>query len=304
MGYVKIVRPLNLLLLLLIQGTIKYGLFEPLGVQVSMGVLDFSLLVIATLSIAAAGNVINDIQDVTIDTINKPQEVLVGRKISEKNAYNLYIFLNIVGVGTGFILANRVGHPGLAAVFIAISILLYAYATYLKSVLIVGNLLVSLLVASSLLVCIMFDVYPVINSDQRPLQILVSKVVVWYALAAFYLNLIREITKDIADVNGDKKGDRLTIPIVLGRSRTVNIVFVMGVLGLLILVWFCYGSLYHHRLVVGYFVFAIGGPLLYYCIRAWNAENEADYKRLSSILKIVMFTGVCSLYFFAEILIV
>ena len=302
MAYLKIIRPVNLLLLLLTQSFIKYGFLEPLGVQTAMGTFDFMLLVVATICIAAAGNIINDIHDVAIDKINKPEKVLVGKKISEKAAYNLYITLNFIGVAAGFYLSNRVGHPGLAAVFIIISALLYSYAVYLRSLLVVSNLVVSFLVATSLLVFIIFDIYPAINTDLMELQVTASKVILWYAACAFYLNLIREIVKDIQDVNGDKKGGRSTLPIVLGRTRTTTIAFVLGVFILIGILWFSYKSLYQFTWVAGYFVFLIGGPLLYYSIKSFNAETSKDYKIMSIVLKIVMFTGVCSLPFFAEIL--
>lgn len=302
MAYLKIVRPINLLLLFLMQLLIKFGFFEPLGVQLAMGVFDFALLVIATLCIAAAGNIINDIQDVAIDKVNKPKTIIVGRKISEKNAYNYYFMLNIIGVATGFYLSNRLGHPGLAAVFILTSALLYSYATYLRSLLLVSNLIVSLLVATSLLVLIVFDVYPAINTTILENQQSALGLVLWYALAAFYLNFIREIVKDIQDVNGDKKGGRNTLPIVLGRTRTTQVVFTMGVFMLVGILWFCYSFLYQFMWAAGYFIFLVAGPLLYFCLKSWSAEKPRDYQTLSVTLKIVMCTGVCSIPFFAEIL--
>jgi len=302
MAYLKIIRPINLLLLLLVQYVIKFGFLEPLGVDTAMDTFDFVLLVVATLSIAAAGNVINDIQDVGIDLINKPKKVQIGKKISEKRAYNFYIILNVLGVASGFYLANRLGHPGLSAVFIIISALLYSYAVYLRLFLFVSNLVVSFLVATSLLVLVVFDIYPAITTATMELQVTASKVILWYAGCAFYINLIREIIKDIQDINGDKKGGRNTLPIFLGRTRTTTLVFVMGVFILVGILWFAYEFLYQFIWVAGYFMFLVGGPLLYFCIKSWNTTTPKDYKIMSVMLKIVMFTGVCSLPFFAEIL--
>ncbi|QIE58961.1 UbiA family prenyltransferase [Rasiella rasia] len=302
MAFLRIVRPVNLLLLLFTQVAIKYGFFEPLGIDVAMGHIDFGFLVVATLCIAAAGNVINDIHDVAIDTINKPGRVILGTKISEKKAYNFYLVLNVLGVGAGFLVANRLGHPGLAAIFIGISILLYSYASYLSTIVVLSNLVISILVACSLLVLIIFDIYPVIIENPTALQITAATTIVWFAASAFYLNLLREIVKDIQDVNGDKNGGRNTLAIVLGRSRTTTIVFGLGLIALFALLWFTNTYLYNFKTVNSYFIFLIGAPLLYFCIRAWNAKRAKDYMVLSWILKLVMFTGVCSLLFFAEIL--
>jgi 4-hydroxybenzoate polyprenyltransferase len=300
-NFLKLTRPINLLLIILVQGMIKYGLLEVLDVQVSLDNFRFGLLVFATVCIAAAGNVINDILDVNIDRINKPQRVIVGKKISEKAAYNFYIILNILGVGVGFYLSNLLNHPGLAAVFIVISVLLYVYASQLKSVLLVGNILISILVASSLLILILFDIFPAIDNELKEPQILSSQVILMYAGFAFFINFIREIIKDLLDIDGDKNGGRKTLPIVLGRRRTVNIVFVLGVIALLGLLLYTYFVLYNYQKVVFYFVFLVAAPLLFFSIKAWNAKNNKHFAVLSRILKVVMLAGICSIIFYAEV---
>jgi len=299
--FLKLTRPINLLLIILVQGMIKYGLLEALDVPVSMDNFQFGLLVFATVCIAAAGNVINDIFDVNIDRINKPQRVIVGKKISEKSAYNFYIILNILGVGVGFYLSNLLNHPGLAAVFIVISALLYVYASQLKSVLLVGNILISILVASSLLILILFDIFPAIDTEIKVSQILSSQVILMYSGFAFFINFIREIIKDLLDIDGDKNGGRKTLPIVLGRRRSLNVVFVLGVIALLALLLYTYLVLYNYQKVVFYFVFLVAAPLLFFSIKAWNAENNKHFAVLSRILKVIMLTGIGSIIFYAEV---
>ncbi|TDI78634.1 MAG: prenyltransferase [Bacteroidetes bacterium] len=303
MSFLKLTRPVNLLLIILVQGIIKYGLLETLDVQVSLDNFRFRLLVFATVCIAAAGNVINDIFDVNIDRINKPQQVIVGRRITEKSAYNFYIILNILGVGVGFYLSNLLDHPGLAAVFIVISALLYVYATQLKSMFLLGNILISVLVASILLILILFDIFPAIDTELKESQVLSSQAILMYAGFAFFINFIREIVKDLQDIDGDKNGGRKTLPIVLGRRRTVNVVFVLGVIALLCVLLYTYFVLYNYQKVVLYFVFLVAAPILFFCIKAWNAENNKHFGVLSIILKVVMLTGICSIIFYAEVII-
>ncbi|MCB0457747.1 MAG: UbiA family prenyltransferase, partial [Flavobacteriaceae bacterium] len=207
------------------QFLIKYFLFEAFDVAFAINsVFNYSLLVFATLFIAAGGNVINDINDVAIDKINKPTQVIVGKIISEKAAYNYYMLLTVVGVGCGFIVSNLVEKPGLAVVFILIAALLYWYATFIKSMLLVGNLLISILVGFSILIVVLLDIFPVLNETDKSIQILLSKTLLGYAAIAFYINLMREIVKDIQDINGDKNGGRSTLPIVLGVARTTTMV--------------------------------------------------------------------------------
>tara|TARA_B100000949_G_scaffold33707_2_gene27214 strand:- start:4109 stop:4987 length:879 start_codon:yes stop_codon:yes gene_type:complete len=287
-----------LLFIALAQVFIKYSLFLAFGVETALTDFSFALLVLATICIAAAGNIINDIYDVEIDRINKPNKVLIGKMISERSANRLFIILNITGVAIGFYLANTIGKPGFAALFIVFSALLYLYASYLKGILLVGNLLISVLVAMSLIIVVLFDLFPAITPHNQAMQSVVFKIVMHYALFAFFINLIREIVKDLQDINGDKKGGMNTLPIALGRKRTVSVVFILGVIMVLGVVFYMYENLYKEQILLLYFLFAIVAPLLYFCIKAWDADTPRDYGLLSKLLKAIMFLGICSILLF------
>ena len=274
---------------------IKYSLFYAFGADTVLNAFGFLLLLIATLCIAAAGNIINDIYDVEIDAINKPNKVLVGKKIPERNANRLFIILNVIGVAIGFYLSNSIGKPGFAALFIVFSALLYLYSSYLKGILIVGNLLVSFLIAMSLIVVALFDLLPAITMENQTSQSAIFKIILHYALFAFFINFIREIVKDLQDINGDKKGGMNTLAIALGRKRTITIVFALGVLLVLGVVVYMYEFIYNHETLLLYFLFAIVAPLLYFCMKSWSAETQKDYGSLSNLLKIIMFLGICSI---------
>ena len=295
MNYLNLFRYQNLLFIALVQVFIKYSLFHPFKIDVTLNTFDFVLLVIATLCIAAAGNIINDIYDVEIDKINKPNKVLMGRKISERNANWLYIALNVIGVAIGFYLSNSIGKPSFAALFIVFSALLYLYASYLKGIFLAGNLLVSALVAMSLIIVALFDLLPATSAENQASQSAVFKIVLYYSLFAFSINFIREIVKDLQDINGDKKGGMNTLAITIGRKRTVIIVFILGVFMVLGAVSYMYEYLYNRQILMLYFLFAIVAPLLYFCIKSWGAKTVKEFAFLSKLLKIIMFFGICSL---------
>lgn len=302
MAYVKILRPINLLLIVLTMVLIRFRLFEVMEIPLAMGYFEFGLLLFATLCIAGAGNIVNDLYDLEVDAINKPQKVLIGKKISEQAAFRYYVVLNILGVGSGLWLANLVGRPGLAVLFILCSALLYWYATFLKSIVLLGNLLISFLVGLSLMMMVLFDLFPVMSPGSHPTYFITARTVTYYAVAAIALNIVREIVKDIQDINGDKNGDRISLPIVLGSARTTVLVFGMGMLYFFLLLLFCYYQLYAVPFLLFYFLFLVGGPLGIFCIKAWQAEKKKDYKQLSLLLKITMFTGVGSLAFIEMLL--
>ena len=105
--------------------------------------LNYALLIIATICIAAAGYIINDIYDVEVDYINKPDRVYVRKTISEKMAFNWYFALNIIGVGIGVYLSNQVNRSAVAAIFVICSALLYVYSNGLKQIPLVGNAIIA-----------------------------------------------------------------------------------------------------------------------------------------------------------------
>jgi len=296
--YLQLIRFENLIFIALVQIFIRFGLFYPFGIDVTLSILQFALLVIATICIAAAGNIINDIYDVEIDRINKPNKVLIGKSISESKANRLFIIFNVIGVGIGFYLSNIIGRPGFAAIFIAFSALLYIYASYLKGILIIGNLVVSFLVAMSLIIVPLFDLLPAITPQNQAGQSAIFKIILEFAIFAFFLNLIREIVKDLQDINGDKKGGANTLPIAIGRKRTTVLVSILGMFLTFSVIFYMYENLYDQQTIMLYFLFGIVAPLLYFCIKAWSAKSIKDYHILSTILKIVMFTGICSMMLF------
>jgi 4-hydroxybenzoate polyprenyltransferase len=302
MKYLKLIRVQNLLFIILAQVLIRFFLFEPFNIAVALSHFDFLLLVIATSCIAAAGYIINDLYDIETDSINKKNNVLIGKSISEKSGYNLYFVLNVIGVGLGFYISNKINHPGFASLFIIVSALLYLYASYLKGVVIVGNLLVATLVGFSLLIVGIFDLYPVINPVNKVTQATIFGIILDYALFAFYLNFIREIIKDIQDMNGDKNAGINTLPIILGKKRTLHVVFILGVIAVIGVVGYMYTYFYNTQELLLYFLLGVLAPLLYFCIKVYDAKDDADIAHLSLVLKITMFLGVCSLALYPFIL--
>lgn len=301
MPFLNLIRWKNLLMLVCIQCLIKYALFEPFGVAMALNGFSFSLIVIATVCIAAAGNVVNDICDIETDFVNKPDSIIVGVNISEKTAYNLFIILNIIGVGVGFYVSHLVDKSPFFGLFVMVSAVLYIYATYLKSTLLVGNIVISILVALSLIIVGVFDLLPATTAQNQQTQLVLFKIVMNYAYFAFIINLIREIAKDIEDIDGDYKAGMNTLPIAIGRERAKHVLFILSIITLLAAIFYLINSLYKNEIAVIYFLIFIIAPLLYLNIKIFNSKKKSDYKHISNILKLIMLFGMLSmlLYFFA-----
>ena len=172
MKYLKLIRYQNLLLLAFMQLLFRYGFLKFQNIFLSLNDWQYALLVLATVLIAAAGYVINDILDQETDYDNDKGNVIVGKLISEKAAYNLYFVLNITGVGIGYYLANLINKPSFAGAFIIISATLYMYATSLKQMLLIGNIVVALILSFSVIIIGLFDLLPatsfaLVNTDDK-----------------------------------------------------------------------------------------------------------------------------------------
>ena len=303
MNFLNLIRWKNLLIIALAQLLIKYALLEPFGVTYGLDTLEIILLIIATICIAAAGNIINDIHDIETDFVNKPDKIIIGTSISEKTSYNLFIALNLIGVGVGYYLSHKVGKSAFFSIFVIISALLYVYATYLKRTLIIGNIVISILVALSIIVVGIFELLPTLTTENRQTQLTFFKIILDYALFAFILNLIREIAKDIEDIDGDYKAEMNTLPIAIGRERTTNVLFILSLIPLGLISYYTINSLYKEQEAVIYFLIFIIAPLIYISIKSFSAKTKKDHHHISNMLKIVMFFGVLSLLLYKYILI-
>ncbi|WP_188604500.1 geranylgeranylglycerol-phosphate geranylgeranyltransferase [Aquaticitalea lipolytica] len=302
MNILNLIRWKNLLMIAFVQLLIKYALFKPFNVDITLNWFGFLLLILSTLCIAAAGNIINDIQDIDTDIVNRPEKVIIGKKVTEKTAYNLFIILNVIGVGLGFYLSNLVGRSGFFAIFVIISALLYIYATYLKQTLLVGNIVISVLVAMSILIVGLFELLPVVTAQNQATQLTFFKILLDYALFAFIINLVREVAKDIEDIDGDYKAGMNTLPIAIGRERATKVLFALTLLPLFGVVYYMLTYLYKQQIAVGYFLLFLVAPLLYITIKSFSAKTKKDVRHISTTLKIVMFLGMLSLLLYVFIL--
>lgn len=301
-NFLNLIRWQNLILIILTQVLIKYALLDAFNVETQLDSIHFTLLVLATVCIAAAGNIINDIYDTETDAINKPDKVIVGKFITEKAAYNWFILLSVIGVGIGFYLANHVGKSNFAALFVIISALLYVYASYLKQTFLIGNIIVSALVAMSILVVGIFDIIPAITMQNRGIQYVFFEILRDYAVFAFMINLLREIVKDIIDIDGDYNAEMKTLPIVIGRIRATKVTFFLALIPLFAIIYYIITYLYKQPIAVGYFILFIVGPLLYFSVKCFSTETKKELHHLSRVLKIVMLFGVLSLLLYPFIL--
>jgi len=302
--FLQLIRFPNLVMIALTQFLFYYCWIVPF--DTSYITIDlFFCVVLATVFIAAGGNIINDIFDIQTDRINKPHKVFINSFISKKNAYLLYFLFTFVGIGLGSYAGLTIDRWLISLLFTGISALLFLYSAYLKGVPVLGNIVVSALVATSILILITFEQLPQTPGKQLNLFNSVSLIAIYvYGIFAFLINLIREIVKDIEDINGDYNANITTLPIILGRNRVNKMVAILA--GITILFTFLCISEYlqGQTVITVYILVTILLPLLYFIVKVWQADTKREYRMLSFLLKLIMLFGILSTvvyYYFIEL---
>lgn len=272
----------------------RYVFFKFQNIPLALADWQYGLLVLSTILIAAGGYVINNIFDQNTDTINKPNNVIVGKTISETYAYNLYIGLTVTGVAIGFYLSNVIVKPGFASIFILIAATLYLYATSLKQMMIIGNVIVALLLSFSVIIIGIFDLFPTIHEGNQQQLGVVFSILLDYALFTFFLNFMREIVKDLEDVDGDYNQGMNTLPIAIGKSRTAKIVFGLSFIPILFMLYYINKYLLELVFTTVYLLLFVVGLLFYFTVKIWTAKSKKEFHALSLLLKWILLFGILS----------
>lgn len=251
--FLRLIRPVNLLIIAVTMYSVG-GYLDLVYAKSNEGLLliqtfNFFLLVISTVFIAAAGNIINDYFDVRADRVNRPDRLVITKHIKRRWAIVFHWILNFVAFGMAI-------HLGLVLetfwyVFIhLLSInLLWFYSMQLKRTLVIGNVVIALLTGLvPVLVGIYYqDFFKTVTLDSaypfhlNGYQFFPVYLGITLGVFAFVLNLTREIIKDMQDVKGDLIIKARTIPIVYGvkKSRSIAVGFVLINMALSIpIVWF------------------------------------------------------------------
>lgn len=234
------------------------------------------LLSISTIAIAAGGYIINDYYDVKIDYINKPERVIIGKKITRRYAILFHVMLSILGIVIGLYLSWRIGAINVLSVF-----LLWLYSNNLKRLPFIGNLTVAILTGLSIFVVEIF------YRTGNPLILI-------YGFFAFFMTLVREIIKDMEDLKGDNSFGCKTLPIIWGIRKTKFLLYIILVVfaGVVVFLNQLYTALpFKYHLI---FLFI---PLLWLLFRLIRADMKKDFTRLSIYCKVIMMFGILSMAF-------
>jgi len=223
----RVIRILNLFIILLTMSGVAFYLLRTYYYQpIDFSYLYYALLIITTMIIAAAGNMINDYFDVKADRINKPDKLVISKHIEKKKVIVIHWFLNVIAAGMSVLLTIKYNTFLFLFVHLAAMNLLWFYSAYIKKKLLLGNLLIAGLTSLVPLLSVWF--FKTSNESAQPYSpyhaetwgvYLDYSFIYFTVFCAFFENLAREISKDIQDVTGDKLIHVISLPMKIGVKK-------------------------------------------------------------------------------------
>lgn len=300
--YLQLIRWKNLLFLVLIQGlmikAVALPLLQTFGFDTSANSPIYLFLLMATLLITAGGYVINDYFDVKIDKLNRPDEIIVGEKISRQAVIIFYLAITVLGELFGLLTAILSRSYTLGFIFLLIPGILWFYSASYKRQFLIGNLIVSLCSALAVFIVAIAVVAQLrLQYGDLLVQTPVPKTIYgWsggFALFAFLLTWIREIIKDLEDINGDRELECRTMPIKWGINKTKLFLYalILSVIAALFHVNYHYIP-FDNSITTQYIIFGLTLPLLALGVTIFKAQTPIHYHYASTLSKYIMLTGI------------
>ena len=239
------------------------------------GTIGFATATVVALN--AAANALNDYFDYSIDLINRPARPLVSGTLPRLAGWLAAMVLFIAGALAAFqlpVLARNI------AVFAAMPLMIL-YTPLFKGLPLVGNFIVAAILGLAFLFA---------GGAYGHLSLM------WPAAGlAFGYTVVRELVKDIEDVEGDTRAGIGTLPVRWGVSAGIKTAIVLTLLlmfgCLLPYILNAYGTTYLVAVVIG-----VELPLLYAIIYLLRHPNPSGCGWVSKLLKVDIFAGLLAIY--------
>ncbi len=296
--YLKLMRWQNLLLILLTQLLLLRTAFAGNFYFTTLWQFGHLFFFLATLLIAAAGNILNDFMDEATDQINKPHKVIVEVQLSKIKVFGLYRSCFLLGLIFGAMAALFLWSWQLAIIFPLSAYLLNQYSKRFKGTVLLGNLMIALLCGLVPATVYYFAVGSISNYQMHTLSPIPNlqvtlrvPILFFYTLFAFFSTLLREIIKDIEDEEGDRQTGWQTLVVVHGEKTAKKVAARIGGLSLCLILFFLYFSEFGASELLWASLLLIA-PLLFIVGFLSVAHQPIDYQRLSWMCKGWMLCGL------------
>ncbi len=267
MGYLAVIRPINCIIAFV---SVLVGGWIGRNIILSPQLLLAGMIMFV---VYGFGYIINDLYDIDIDKINNPRRPLPAGKVTKKNVVVLALSFLIIAI----IFSRSLGLVSFLLV-LAICILLFLYDIHLKKT-IVGNIIVSFITGLS------FILGGIVMRNPA---------CIFPFVFSLFIHTPREIIKDIIDIKGDRAYGVISLPMLLGKERSLNIgALLLVVLCILLPLPFIMKVLHLRYMLI---VLLCAYPILIYTIiRFLKRPQGAEMNKLSSLLKISMAVGLIAM---------
>ena len=298
MPFLRLIRFPNLIIVALTQYLLQYAILMPelqkVGEMPVLPDFPFFLLVLSTVLIAAGGYIVNDIEDVEIDRLNKPpHKQIVGRVYPLSISWIFYGGATLIGFIISCYLAFYINDFLQLLIYLLAVALLWAYSKWLKRMPLIGNLVVSFFCAFVAWVVLYAEMLDTKSVSRLDFGTTVSIILIFtgYAALAFISTLFREIIKDIEDAEGDKAQNCKTLPILFGTPISKGIAFFVGLCFFILILYFSF-LLKESLLKVAILNITISIPIVYALFLLIKAKEKEDFSFLSKLAKMIMLSGL------------
>lgn len=272
----KLIRFKNLLLTLL--GLVVVQLLLIYNIIYRPAIAPFLHYVVSVITAMAAGNTINNYFDINSDKINKKYDAT----ITQRTKLICYFLLLIISIASGFLI-SPLNNSKIATLILCCNIFLFLYSYKLKAIPFVGNLIIAVLTGMSIYLL------NIVTPNPNSLWITIL------SCFSFLINLVREIVKDIIDINGDYNVGQKTLPIVLGIHRTKWVIYCINFVLIAITLYTIIAMNGHYT--QPYFTLLVLLPCLSIFYFVSNAKQKNEFQKISNLLKLILLLGIFSVFF-------
>jgi 4-hydroxybenzoate polyprenyltransferase len=292
----QLIRLPNLLILGLMQVLLRVALAVPVmqseEIPTLLSTEEILLVIISCMLIAAGGYIINDISDEAIDTVNRPETVIVGKHLTSGQAYSLYFIFTVAGLLIGFYLSyfEKVRYVG--TINAVAAGLLYFYSTSYKCIPLLGNLIVALLTALSVYIIAFPE--PLLLSHPGLFSMFTG-----FASFAFLYTLVRELIKDLEDQKGDHAADCRTLVQATSEKTVKRLAAIILFITICLLAGIQVVTRQWETIVPFiYLLLFVQIPSIYLLQKILRSHTKADFRFCSKLSKLIMMAGILSLLIF------
>jgi len=281
---IEIIRPINCLMGAL---TVIIGLLNTrLGIPLDKLLINIILGVFTYIFLAGSGNTINDIYDIEIDKINRPNRPIPRGSISLKQAKKLFFLYLGIGIILSYlntlILSLTLINLAIASFFGFIG---WVYAKWGKRSGFLGNIIVGISFSIGM-------VYgAILNSSSIP------SFIYFFFITAFSLLVSREIIKGCEDIEGDKYHRVKTLAIKIGIRKSTYISLVFSITAIIFFILPIFTNILNPILFIVLMIFSLIDVIYAIFLMLTTKLERKDFKRISLLLKIGAFLGLIAFLF-------